>query len=60
MLHFEKSEDLRRHEVRLFPPIRISSDKEAEQRATAALLAVAKGVSAFGRANRQSGLGRLH
>ena len=49
MLDFETSDELKSHEVRLFPPIRISSDKEAEQRATAALLAAAKGVSAFGR-----------
>lgn len=49
MLDFENSDELKSHEVRLFPPIRISSDKEAEQRATAALLAAAKGVSTFGR-----------
>lgn len=38
------------NEVRLFPCHRISSDREAELRATASLLAVARAVSEFGRA----------
>ncbi len=37
------------HEVRLFPTLRISSDREAELRATASLLAMARAVSEFGR-----------
>jgi len=41
---------LSRHEVRLFPSIHISSGREAELRATASLLAMAKAVSEFGRA----------
>ena len=41
---------LREHEVRLFPVIRISSDREAELRATSALLAMVCAVSEFGRA----------
>ncbi len=41
---------LARHEVRLFPSVRISSGREAELRATASLLAIAKAVSEFGRA----------
>jgi hypothetical protein len=50
MLDFDGDAELKKHEVRLFPPVHISSDREAEQRATAALLAVVKGVSEFGRA----------
>jgi len=41
---------LARHEVRLFPSVRISSRGEAELRATASLLAISKAVSEFGRA----------
>lgn len=41
---------LSRDEVRLFPCYRIISDREAELRATASLLAVARAVSEFGRA----------
>ena len=40
---------LQQHEVRLFPTLRISSDREAELRATASLLAMARAVSEFGR-----------
>jgi hypothetical protein len=47
---FDVIADLADREVRLFPSLRISSDGEAEQRATAALLAVIKGVTEFGRA----------
>lgn len=50
MFDFDQSEELKSHEVRLFPPVRISTEREAEVRATAALLAMIKGVSAFGRA----------
>ncbi len=49
MLDFDHDAQLKTHEVRLFPPVRISSEREAELRATAALLAIVKGVSAFGR-----------
>lgn len=38
------------HEVRLFPSAHISSDREAELRATASLLAIIRAVSEFGRA----------
>ena len=41
-------ETLGRHEVRLFPSVSISSGREAELRATASLLAIAKAVSEFG------------
>ena len=37
------------HEVRLFPTVRISSDREAELRATAALCSMVTAVSEFGR-----------
>lgn len=37
------------HEVRLFPTIRVSSEREAELRATASLLATIRAVSEFGR-----------
>ena len=37
------------HEVRLFPSVHIRSDREAELRATASLLAVIRAVSEFGR-----------
>lgn len=37
------------HEVRLFPSVHISSEREAELRATASLLAVMGAVSEFGR-----------
>lgn len=37
------------HEVRLFPSVHITSDREAELRATASLLAVIRAVSEFGR-----------
>ncbi len=37
------------HEVRLFPSVHIKSDREAELRATASLLAVIRAVSEFGR-----------
>ena len=36
-------------EVRLFPSVRISSEREAELRATASLLAILRSVSEFGR-----------
>lgn len=45
-----REETLGRHEVRLFPSVSISSGREAELRATASLLAIAKAVSEFGRA----------
>jgi len=38
-----------KHEVRLFPSVHIKSDREAELRATASLLAVIRAVSEFGR-----------
>jgi hypothetical protein len=44
------SDQIKRHAVRLFPTIRISSEKEAELRATAALCAMIRAVSEFGRA----------
>ncbi len=37
------------HEVRLFPSVHIKSDREAELRATASLLAMIRAVSEFGR-----------
>jgi len=37
------------HEVRLFPTVHIKSDREAELRATASLLAVIRAVSEFGK-----------
>ena len=40
---------LQGHAVRLFPSLKNSSEREAELRATAALLAMAKAVSEFGR-----------
>lgn len=40
---------LKSHTVRLFPSLKNSSEREAELRATAALLAMAKAVSEFGR-----------
>ncbi len=44
------------HEVRLFPSLRISNEREAELRATASLLAMVKAVSEFGRSIvRQAG-----
>jgi hypothetical protein len=48
-MDFDNDEQLRGHAVRLFPSIRISSDREAELRATASLLAIIKAVSEFGR-----------
>ncbi len=50
MAIFDGDLDHVENEVRLFPSLRISSDREAEQRATAALLAMIKGVAEFGRA----------
>ena len=50
------------HEVRLFPSVHITSEKEAELRATASLLAMIPAVSEFGRSivRRARGLpGRL-
>jgi len=41
---------LRRHEVRLFPSAHIKTEREAELRATASLLAMVRAVSEFGRA----------
>ncbi|MBZ0167949.1 MAG: hypothetical protein K8F29_00730, partial [Kofleriaceae bacterium] len=38
------------HEVRLFPSVHVSSEREAELRATASLLATMRAVSEFGRA----------
>ena len=49
-MHFEKNGRLVDHEVRLFPTVRISSEKEAEMRATASLLSVVLSVPDFGRA----------
>ena len=43
-------DELSGNEVRLFPCHRISPGREAELRATASLLAVARAVSEFGRA----------
>ncbi len=37
------------HEVPLFPSVHIKSDREAELRGTASLLAVIRAVSEFGR-----------
>lgn len=48
-MDFDKDDQLRAHQVRLFPSVRISSDQEAELRATASLLAIIKAVSEFGR-----------
>ena len=50
MLNFEHDEALREREVHLFPTVRISSTREAELRATAALLSMVRAVSEFGRA----------
>jgi hypothetical protein len=44
-----KSEEVRSHEVRLFPTVRISSEREAELRATASFCAMLRAVSEFGR-----------
>ena len=44
------SDAIREREVRLFPTVRIGSDREAELRATAALCAMVRAVSEFGRA----------
>lgn len=41
--------DLERHKVRLFPSVHITTDREAELRATAALLALIKAVPEFGK-----------
>jgi hypothetical protein len=49
-MDFDTDEQVRSHEVRLFPTIRIGSTREAELRATAGLLAIVKAVSEFGRA----------
>lgn len=49
MLDFE-SDQVRGHEVRLFPTVRIGTDREAELRATAALCSMVRAVSEFGRA----------
>ena len=43
------SEELRIHEARLFPTVRIGTEREAELRATASLCAMIKAVSEFGR-----------
>lgn len=43
------SERVAAHEVRLFPSVRINSDREAELRATCALCSVLRAVSEFGR-----------
>ena len=48
-MDWDKNEALEAHAVRLFPAIRISSEREAELRATASLLAVVRAVSEFGR-----------
>ncbi len=45
----KKGDTLSGHEVRLFPSVHIRSDREAELRATASLLAVIRAVSEFGR-----------
>lgn len=49
-MDFEHDVRVASHEVRLFPTIRISSPREAELRATAALLAIVPAVSELGRA----------
>lgn len=46
---FEDTEQAEAHLVRLFPTIRIATTAEAETRATAALLAMVRAVSEFGR-----------
>lgn len=43
------SDAVREHAVRLFPTVRIGTDREAELRATAALCATLRGVSEFAR-----------
>jgi hypothetical protein len=50
---------LREHEVRLFPSVHIKSEREAELRATASLLAMVSAVPEFGRAvvRRAGGFG---
>lgn len=52
---------LREHEVRLFPSVHIKSEREAELRATASLLAMVSAVPEFGRAvvRRAGGSGGL-
>ena len=47
-MNFDEVEKLREREVRLFPSSHISSEREAEQRATASLLAMVLAVSEFG------------
>ncbi len=47
---FHSIDHLQEHEARLFPVVRISSDREAELRATSAFLAMVRAVSEFGRA----------
>ena len=49
-IDFHSIEHLQDHEARLFPVVRISSDREAELRATSAFLAMVRAVSEFGRA----------
>jgi len=46
---FEETEHAASYLVRLFPTIRIATTAEAETRATAALLAMLRAVSEFGR-----------
>lgn len=48
-MNFDNNELLDRHEVRLFPVVRISSEREAELRAAASLLSMVRAVSEFGR-----------
>lgn len=57
-MSFEEHEHLRDHEVRLFPVVRISSEREAELRATASLLAMVRAVSEFGQAVVRMAKGR--
>ena len=49
-IDFRSIGHLQEHEARLFPVVRISSDREAELRATSAFLAMVRAVSEFGRA----------
>ena len=49
MVDFDNNEEIKAHQVRLFPSVRISSSREAELRATASLLAMVRAVSEFGR-----------
>jgi len=45
----QQDRTLNEYEVRLFPSVHITTDREAELRATASLLAIIRAVSEFGR-----------